>query len=205
MIVQIASYGLVTTTSLSIYTNTPDADETEITSRADVGGDLDSTYFHLYSADDATIYTFWMEVDASGNQPTQMGLTNTTIVSVPISADDTQATIDGALVTAIGGESDFGASGTNPVTVVCAANGAASLARQGTKSKEMGFTFSNSVKGITALPAPGAGSQNFMRVQGYVQDAKEVSTGNNFERIEFSRNLVDMIVPETQILRIWEN
>ena len=78
-----------------------------ITAIADVGGALDGKYFLISSANDAIDYYVWINVDAGGNNPL---VANRTGIAVGVTTGDAASVVAGAVVTAVDGVADFGAT-----------------------------------------------------------------------------------------------
>lgn len=127
-------------------TTTSVAEERTVATVADSGGSLNSTYFHLYSATDATRYYVWYNVNSAGVDPAVTGATG---IEVALSTGATANTVASATVAAINSSagSDFTASGaTSPFTLNNDAAGSCTEASNGAASP--GFTFTVTQNGV---------------------------------------------------------
>ena len=202
MIVKIKGNTQIIASSVEAYSPTPAAAVNTIDTIGDSSGNLGGKYFHCFSADDATVFTFWVNVSGGNQKPNVSGLGNTKIIEVAISTDDTADAVATALRTAIGGEADFSTGGlTNQVIVTNAANGASTNPRDGTQSAATGFVYTNTTKGKTAL-----GSGSFLIITGYQHDLSSKQDNGAYGPIEFARSQdFTLIVPETSVTEIAEN
>lgn len=214
MIIHLKGYPTIQVDTIAEYAPSADAEEQDISTVADIAGSLGGTYFHLYSADNATVYTVWIDVDDGSTAP---NIPYTTLIEVDISANDSANTIATAVSAAIDDSEfpDFDASvTTNVVSVVNAANGSARLAHDPTKQSEFisvdsaaalatGFTFVQTTKGISnnALPS----SLILYQIDGRIKDQKAYQQGNKFIEYPYKENTISIIVTERQILRVYED
>lgn len=90
----------------------------------------DGAYFDLFSANDATQYYVWFNVDGGNADPTPGG----TAIPVAVAAADSAAAVAAAVNTAVDAEADFDVTlvSLNRITVETVANGATTSARRGT-------------------------------------------------------------------------
>ena len=206
-IVKILGMQSVHANLIEIYAPTADAAEQSIVTRADVAGDLGGTYLHAYSANNTNIYTFWFDVDDGTNKPNNAAVNQTIVVEVDIVENATANAVATALRAGVNAQADFtGGGATDTVTIVNAANGAAGTPADGEKSKPTNFVFSQTTKGITAIPAAGAGSVNFLHITGFIWNTEYVWQGEEGRgHVPFAKHAVDIIVPENKITGIIEN
>lgn len=218
MLIKVVGYPIIRASAMIDYTNTPVAQITDIKVRADVGGDLNNTFFHMWSANNGTSHTFWFNVDAGGTVP---NLAFTTPQAVAISANDSAEVIEGVLVGVIDGLSDFTAvakSGeVGVVTVTNAANGGSDAPRDAWALNETdsailatGFTFDVTTKGIAFTPPTNA---KLIRITGKMHSTKaehrtKVRGGQGgpttYVESPFNYSDVEVIVQEQQIVYVLE-
>lgn len=123
------------------------AEVTDITAVADVAGSLNSTFFNLFSAKNATGYYVWFD-NGGGVDPAVPGKTG---VHVVYSNNATANTIAGLVRTALTGNPNFTITGaTSHIIVTNTATGATTNASNGTASP--GFSYSVTTSGTTASP-----------------------------------------------------
>ena len=121
------------------------AEKTKVSCVADVAGSLDGTSFTLHSANDATAYYVWYDVDAGGNDPMGVG----TGVPVSISSGASAATVAAATAAAIDALAPFlAASSQNEVYITNAAVGPSTDAAD----VDTGFTIAVLIQGSAANP-----------------------------------------------------
>jgi len=131
------------------------AEITNLDPVADVSGSLDGKTFILQ--DSAGSVAFWIDIDNSGTvEPAEAIAADRSVEITTIATDDTAATIQGLLVTAIGNDSEFSAAGGggNSVDITDAAAGA----RPDASASTSGFTLTESTPGITPVYFVGANS-----------------------------------------------
>lgn len=108
---------------------------------ADSSGSLNNKYFFLYSANNATKYYVWFNINSAGADPAIPGAT---AIPVAGATNASAATLGGAMATAIGttvASADFTTSGTSTVTITNKALGPATNAGNGNALAPTGFTF----------------------------------------------------------------
>lgn len=216
MFIQLKSFPPIQVDTIAEYAPSATAEIADIRCVADVAGSLGGRYFHLYAADNATVFTFWFDV-ASGN--TAPVVKSTTIIEVDISSGDTAQNVASALQTAIAAQSAFGAivkSGADDdvVQVTNAANGSARLAHDPIReinfltevqvtARETGFTFTEDTKGISnnSLPA----SLTLYRITGRTMDHTAHQDGNRFDEDPYATKTIDIIVDIRQFLQLIED
>jgi hypothetical protein len=126
------------------------AEQTDITTVADVAGSLNDTYFLLDTPDSADYYV-WFNVDAGGTDPAVAGRTG---VEVAISAGDLDTVVATALQTALDALPNMEATVLGAVvSVTNDAEGPAPDATDG--AAPTGFNFSVTQQGVTDVPAQG--------------------------------------------------
>jgi hypothetical protein len=109
---------------LGIFSGTNTAEVTDVTTVADVGGNLGGTYFNICAPGDVNTSTdgydvllyVWINTGGS-TDPAPAGRTG---IEVTIAPDDTANTVASAVQTAVNGNANFTASvTTNVVTITC--------------------------------------------------------------------------------------
>lgn len=114
MLIKVPGFQIIRASAIIDYAPAVLPQIVDVTVRADVGGNLNNKYFHIWAANNSTAYTVWFNVDAGGTDPF---IPHTTSIEVAISADDTAASIADAVGVAIAAVSgDFAAAtatGTN--------------------------------------------------------------------------------------------
>lgn len=112
----------VTATAISSLTNV--AEVTDVTFIADVGGNLHNKYFLISSAENATKYLCYIDIDGSGTAPTLSGYTQVQIDVTGTGAGATASQIASAAQTALNALTPFSATvSTDTVTVTNAQTG----------------------------------------------------------------------------------
>jgi hypothetical protein len=130
------------------------AEVTKVTAVADSGGSLSAKYFTLNSANDATSYYVWIDVDAGSVDPAPAG--GLTGIEVDISSGDSADDVATAIASAVGGNADFGASASGAdVTITNAATGPATDAAD----VDAGFTVCTTVDGHGVVAKIGSDDQ----------------------------------------------
>lgn len=121
------------------------AEVTDITTVADVSGNLGGKYFLINSASDATEYYVWYNVSGIGSDPNLVGKTG---IQVSISTNDTDNTVASSTASAISAfTTDFVASSSlNVITVTNSFVGSTTDALPGTS----GFTVNITTQGVDA-------------------------------------------------------
>lgn len=121
------------------------AEKTSITCLADSAGSLDGKYFTIKSANDATSYYVWLDVDAGGNDPLASG----TAIPVSISSNDSAEDVAAAVAAALEANADFTAyTNSAEVVVINAAVGPSTDAAD----SDTGFSISVLTQGAAANP-----------------------------------------------------
>lgn len=116
-----------------------------ITTRADVGADLNNDYFFIYTALNAIKYHVWYNVASGGTDPAPGG---STAVMVAIASGATASAVATATASAIDALAGFvSTASSNVVTVTNAAVGYSSQAHEGVGTN---FSFSLTTEGDTA-------------------------------------------------------
>ena len=210
MILKVKGYPTIQVDTLEEYVPVAAAEVTEITCVADVSGSLGGKYFHLYSANNTTVYTVWFNVGSGNTAP---DIPYTTKVEVAISANDSASNVSSALQTAINALSDFSAvvpSGEPTKTAVTnASNGSAKDAHDpnGTTldvlTNGTGFTFNVTTQGITDPTIPS--SLIFYKITGRIPDHTAVQRGNEFKEFPFKTNTITLITELHNILEVIED
>lgn len=125
------------------------AEVTSVTCIADTASSLNSDYFYLYSATNATAYYVWYNVGAAGVDPAIPGKT---AIPVSVAANASAATVATATKLAIDALADFVAGVVGPVVTVT--NAATGIATNASDTGLTGFTISVTTQGVTASATP---------------------------------------------------
>lgn len=121
------------------------AEITKVTCVADVAASLNSKYFFLNAANDATKYYVWIDVGNTGTDPAIAGRTG---IEVDITSGATASAVASAVQAAVDALGDFSASVSGAdVTITNAASGGASDA---TDDGDTGFTILVTQQGVNA-------------------------------------------------------
>ena len=139
---------------------------TQVTTVADVGGNLAGTYWTIDSANDATQYYIWYNVSGSGISPSLPGKTG---IQVNIITGDTANDVATKTVSAILAQSvDFSIPfpGANVITITNIADGPAFNAGSGTT----GFTVTVTVPGIIGNTVTSLASTSGIQIGTFVTD-----------------------------------
>lgn len=200
MKIKIAGYPEITVETFTAFTSANSAQVTTVTAVADVSKSLNGKYFILTSANDATVYVVWINVDSTGVAPK---IENTTNVEIAISEDDTANTIAGVLRTTIDLLADFGTAGAGADCVITMAdNGRATLAHDDETSatSSTGFTFTDTTPGSNAVPA-----NTLFEIVGkyWVEDVRwDASVTGSYKNMRFASRDIEIIVPIQQIIYV---
>lgn len=210
MIIHVSGHQSIRVTSVVEYAPSDVAQIVTVATVADVNSNLNNKYFHLFSADDATIYTLWLNVGGAGVDPK---IPNTTSLEIAIAIGDSANTIATLLSNDIDDSTfvDFSASASgNVVTITNSGFGGANaplnplieLTKSINESVETGFTFEVTTIGTKTADAPA--SATWFQIDGTIFLDKAVWQGNKYQPIPFTRKTVRLIIPENRILRIEE-
>jgi hypothetical protein len=192
------------------YSPSDVAEITEITAVADVAGSLGDKYFHLYSANNANIFTIWFNVDSTNNDP---NILDTTAVEIVISANDSADTVASAMQTALDALSDFGVIVSSPdaamIIVTNADDGSAITAHDPSiRSLDKaingtGFAFVVTVNGELDPTIPSG--ITFVQIVGRINNQTAFQQGGEFKESHFATRAIDIIVNERSIIEIFED
>lgn len=104
MLIKIPGHQMIRASSIIDYAPGLTAQITEITVRADVAGNLNNKHFHIWSANNATAYTVWFNVNSAGTDPR---VPYTTAIEVALSTNANTEDVADALGAALEAEADF--------------------------------------------------------------------------------------------------
>lgn len=161
MLIKIPGFQLIRASSIIDYAPSVVPQITEITVRADVGGDLNNKHFHIWAANNATAFTVWFNVNSAGSDP---NIPFTTSIEVAVATNATGEDVADALVIALEADAAFttatASDATNVAVVTNASDGGSTFPTPGwahtvnqQNAHDAGFTFEVTQVGIAyAMP-----------------------------------------------------
>ncbi len=155
-----------------------------VTTVADVAGSLNSTWFHLFSANNATTYYVWYNINSAGVDPAPGG----TGIMVAAATGASANAIATATAAAIDPSSDFVATAlSNVVTITDSAFGPATAPSNGTASP--GFSYSVTTPGVN----PGSAALGTAQPQLFLTSSPPQNPSVDYSSIDvYKGNLLEV-------------